>query len=122
VQLLIVPKEETPSRTSDLTAAVTQAENHPSVVDLTADNSILNRDILVDATSSANVKLEHKSILKGAINENSLTGATGINPTEQVTHPISPGRMSRCTKLGAMENKAWFVALNWETPQGIVLN
>ena len=23
--------------------------------------------------------------------------------------------MSRCTKLGDLENKEWFVALNWET-------
>ena len=24
--------------------------------------------------------------------------------------------LSRCTKLGDLENKEWFVALNWETP------
>jgi hypothetical protein len=49
--------------------------DHSSVVDLTAGNSILNGDILVDAESTANVVLGHNSILTGAVNENQLTGA-----------------------------------------------
>ena len=80
---------------------------HPSVVDLTADNSNLNGDILVDATSKANVKLEHNSILTGAVNENQLTGATGINPTEQVTHPISPGLPPQTVDLGIDSTSTW---------------
>src|SRR4029077_6368173 len=60
---------------------VTQAANHPSNVVLTADqNAILNGDIRVDAESTANVFLKHSSTLNGAVNENTLTGATGINP------------------------------------------
>ena len=47
--------------------------------------STLIGDILADATSSANVMLEHKSILTGVVNKNQLTGATGINPNEPIT-------------------------------------
>jgi hypothetical protein len=53
-----------------------------SVVNFTVNPSTLNGDILVDAASTANVFLEHSSTLNGAVNENSLTGATGINPNE----------------------------------------
>jgi outer membrane autotransporter protein len=50
------------------TPAVTQAANHPSVVNLTADHSTLNGDILVDATSIANINLIDNSSLQGIIN------------------------------------------------------
>ena len=33
-----------------------------------------------------------------------------------------PGPVSRCTKLGDLENMDRFVALNWETQQRIALN
>jgi pertactin len=52
---------------------------------MNASNSTLNGDILVDAVSSADVKLEHNTKLNGAVNENNLTGATGINPNEPPT-------------------------------------
>ena len=63
-----------------------------SVVNLIANSSTLNGDILVDATSSANVMLEHKSILSGAINENNLTGAILSDPAEPITGspPLPP--------------------------------
>jgi outer membrane autotransporter protein len=55
---------------------------HSSVVNLTGNGATLNGDILVDASSTANVVLEHNSVLTGAVNENQLTGASGINPNE----------------------------------------
>jgi hypothetical protein len=74
-----------------------------SVVDFTVNPSILNGDILVDATSTANVFLEHSSVLTGAVNENQLTGATGINPnpgTPQVNPLIFPGPLPLSVNLG----------------------
>jgi hypothetical protein len=56
-----------------------EGNNFPSLVNLFASRSTLNGDILVDATSTANVFLQHGSTLNGAVNENQLTGATGIN-------------------------------------------
>jgi hypothetical protein len=86
-------------------------KNHPSDVTLTADkNSILNGDILVDATSRANVKLEHNSILTGAVNENQLTGATGISPnpgTPQVNPLIFPGPLPLNVDLGIDSTSTW---------------
>jgi outer membrane autotransporter protein len=76
-----------------VTAAVTQpaqVADHPSDVVLTANNSMLNGDIRVDATSTANVFLETSSTLNGAVNENSLTGATGINPNELIPPTVIP--------------------------------
>jgi outer membrane autotransporter protein len=91
----------------NVTPAVTQTENRPSVVDLTADNSILNGDILSDSVSTTTVHLEHNTVLNGAINENNLTGATGINPTEQVTHPISPGLPPQTINLSIDSTSTW---------------
>jgi outer membrane autotransporter protein len=62
--------------------------------------SILTGDILVDARSSANVFLEHHSTLNGAVNQNQLTGATGINPNEPptgLTHTVNLGVDSTST-------------------------
>jgi outer membrane autotransporter protein len=52
--------------------------------------STLTGDIVADATSSANVMLEHHTILTGAVNQNPLTGATGINPNEPIPPTIIP--------------------------------
>jgi outer membrane autotransporter protein len=52
-----------------------------SVVNFTVNPSTLNGDILVDAKSMATVSLQFGSTLNGAVNENQLTGAAGINPT-----------------------------------------
>jgi outer membrane autotransporter protein len=85
-----------------------QVGTKPSVVSLTAaDNSMLNGDILVDASSRANVVLETKSTLTGAINENNLIGAAGINPAEQVTNPISPGLPPFTVNLGIDSTSIW---------------
>jgi hypothetical protein len=69
-------------------------DEFPSLVNLTATNSsTLNGDILVDASSRAEVSLRFNSRLTGAINENNLTGATGINPTgpPQTNPLVFPG-------------------------------
>jgi T5SS/PEP-CTERM-associated repeat protein len=79
-----------------------------STATLTAMNLTLSGDILADAaTKSANVFLEHNSALTGAINENTLTGATGINPTEQITHPIAPGLPPFTVNLGIDSTSTW---------------
>jgi hypothetical protein len=78
-----------------------------SLVNLTANSSTLNGDILSDAASTTNVHLEHKSILRGAVNENQLTGATGINPTEQVTHLPSPGLPPQTVNLSIDSTSTW---------------
>lgn len=78
-----------------------------SVVNLTANSSTLNGDILADATSSANVMLEHKSVLKGAVNENQLTGASGINPTEQITHLPASGLPPQTVNLSIDSTSTW---------------
>jgi len=51
----------------NVTPAVTQTENRPSVVDLTADNSILNGDILSDSVSTTTGHLEHNTVLNGRL-------------------------------------------------------
>jgi hypothetical protein len=57
--------------------------NGSPVLNLIADGSVtLNGDVLVRGNSIANAFLGHHSILTGAVNENQLTGATGINPNE----------------------------------------
>jgi len=71
-----------------------------SNVDFTAENVTLAGDINSDAGSSTNVLLEKSTTLTAAINQNQLTGATGINPTEQITHPISPGLPPFTVDLG----------------------
>jgi hypothetical protein len=71
------------------------------------NSSILNGDILVDAKSTATVSLESGSVLTGAINENTLTGATGINPTEQITHPIAPGLPPFTANLDIDSTSTW---------------
>jgi autotransporter family porin len=54
-----------------------------SVVNLTASSSpTLNGDILSDADSTTSVSLQNNTTLTGAVNENQLTGASGINPNE----------------------------------------
>jgi T5SS/PEP-CTERM-associated repeat protein len=66
--------------------------------------STLTGDILVDATSSANVFLEHHSILTGAVNQSQLTGATGTNPNE----PIPPTAIPPLTaNLGIDSTSTW---------------
>jgi autotransporter family porin len=62
--------------------------------------STLTGDILADARSSANAFLEHHSTLNGAVNQNQLTGATGINPNEPptgLTHTVNLGIDSTST-------------------------
>jgi outer membrane autotransporter protein len=60
--------------------------NQQRTLNLTADgNVILNGDVLVDAPSIANIYLEHHSTLTGAVNENQLTGVSGINPNKPIT-------------------------------------
>ncbi len=81
-----------------------------SLVNLTASSSTLNGDILVDAKSTANVFLEHSSTLNGAVNENQLTGATGINPnpgTPQVNPLIFPGPLPLSVNLGIDSTSTW---------------
>jgi hypothetical protein len=57
-------------------------------LNLTADGNVtLKGDVVVDAPSIANVFLEHHSTLTGAVNENQLTGASGINPTNRLPLP-----------------------------------
>jgi hypothetical protein len=76
-----------------------------SLVNLTANSSTLNGDILADAmTKSANVFLEHQSILNGAVNENSLTGATGINPNELIPPTVIP---PQTVNLGIDSTSTW---------------
>jgi Pertactin len=53
------------------------------------------------------VFLEHSSTLNGAVNENQLTGATGINPAEQVTHPIFPTFPPFTVNLGIDSTSTW---------------
>src|SRR4029077_18312775 len=56
--------------------------------------STLTGDILADRGRTANVFLEHHSTLNGAVNQNQLTGATGINPNEPptgFTHTVNLG-------------------------------
>ena len=66
--------------------------------------STLIGDILADATSSANVFLEHHSILTGAVNQSQLTGATGTNPNE----PIPPTAIPPLTaNLGIDSTSTW---------------
>jgi outer membrane autotransporter protein len=92
----------------NVTAPVARAQTpFNSLVILTSSSSTLNGDILVDANSNANVMLEHNSVLTGAINENSLTGATGINPAEQVTNPISPTFPPFTVDLGIDSTSTW---------------
>ncbi|PWT85408.1 MAG: hypothetical protein C5B58_03135 [Acidobacteria bacterium] len=75
----------------DVTAPVAQTRTpFNSLVNLTASSSTLNGDILVDASSTANVVLEHNSVLTGAINQNNLTGAAGINPNPGVNPLVFP--------------------------------
>jgi hypothetical protein len=83
--------------------------NPPSLVDLIASNSTLNGDILADASSSANVKLEHNTFLNGAINENSLTGATGIipNPGPPQVNPLISGPLPFTINLGIDSTSTW---------------
>jgi outer membrane autotransporter protein len=60
-------------------------------LNLTADGNVtLKGDVVVDAPSIANVFLEHHSTLTGAVNENQLTGASGINPNEPITVTALP--------------------------------
>jgi outer membrane autotransporter protein len=94
------------------TTAVTptpQVGTLPSLVDLTASNSTLNGDILVDASSSANVKLEHNTVLNGATNQNSLTGATGIipNPGPPQVNPLISGPLPFTVNLGIDSTSIW---------------
>jgi outer membrane autotransporter protein len=63
--------------------------------------SILTGDILADTRSSANVFLEHHSTLNGAVNQNQLTGATGINPNE------SPTGLTHTVNLGIDSTSTW---------------
>jgi outer membrane autotransporter protein len=86
----IVPgaAKQVPSPAPNVTPAAVTPK--PSLVNLTSSSSTLNGDILVDASSTANVKLEHNSVLTGAANEHQLTGATGINPSPVVNPLIFP--------------------------------
>jgi Pertactin len=96
-----------PNTAATGTPVVTQAATHPSSVNLTASNSILNGDILVDAVSRANVVLEHNSVLTGAINENNLIGAAGINPAPQISNPISGVFPPFTVNLGIDSTSIW---------------
>jgi len=78
-----------------------------SAVNLTANSSTLNGDILSDADSTTSVSLHNNTTLTGAVNENQLTGASGINPTEQVTHPISPGLPPQTVNLSIDSTSSW---------------
>jgi pertactin len=57
-----------------------------SKVDFTAENVTLAGDIHSDAGSIANVFLEKSTTLTAAVNENQLTGASGINSAERIVN------------------------------------
>ena len=76
---------------------------------LTADtNANLTGDITTENDgSNADVVLEHSSVLTGAINENGLAGATGINPTSEISHPIFPGLPPFTVNLDIDSTSTW---------------
>jgi len=83
-----------------------------SNVDFTAQNVTLAGDINSDAESIANVHLEKSTTLTAAINQNQLTGATGINPSEQIAHPIAPGLPPFTVNLGIDSTSTWNMRLS----------
>jgi Pertactin len=78
-----------------------------SVVDFTVNSSTLNGDILSDADSTANVALRNSTTLTGAVNENQLTGASGIHPTLEVTHLPSPALPPQTVNLSIDGTSIW---------------
>jgi outer membrane autotransporter protein len=57
-----------------------------SKIDFTAQNETLAGDIHSDAGSIANVFLKKSTTLTAAVNENQLTGASGINSAERIVN------------------------------------